>query len=137
MPFSLFNTSKGVRRRGASTSPGNTHSPQTGEPVEPTRLDIAECLRGVIDPEVGINIVDLGLLYDLQVEEGQATVRLTMTTPACPMSSYIRQQVGTALQRVPGLRRIITELVWDPPWSPQMMDPEVSMRRFGVRSRAR
>ena len=105
--------------------------------MELTRLDIAECLRRVIDPEVGINIVDLGLIYDLQVEEGQVMVRLTMTTPACPMSSYIKQQVGRALRRIPGLRRGIVELVWDPPWSPQMMDPEVSLRRFGVRYRTR
>ena len=103
------------------------------EPVVPPRLVIAEKLRRVIDPEVGINIVDLGLIYDLELEGDTVVVRLTMTTPACPMSSYIRQEVGNALKRVPGLRRGVTELVWDPPWSPHMMDPEVSARRFGVR----
>lgn len=104
MLFSLFRHLKRGWRRGVSISPGNTHSLQARTPVEPTRLHIAECLRRVIDPEVGINIVDLGLIYDLQVEEDQATVtvRLTMTTPVCPMSSYIKQEVGRALQRVPG-----------------------------------
>src|SRR5690606_38609967 len=72
----------------------------------------------------GLNIVDLGLIYDLQVEGRMATVRLTMTTPACPMSSYIKQQVGAVLQRTPGLRRGVVELVWDPPWSPHMIAPE-------------
>ncbi|HEX7069766.1 MAG TPA: iron-sulfur cluster assembly protein [Rhodothermales bacterium] len=97
------------------------------------RLLIAERLRSVIDPEVGMNIVDLGLLYDLDVEADTVVIRLTMTTPACPMSSYIRQEVGRALTKVPGLRRGITELVWDPPWSPGMIDREASIRRFGIR----
>lgn len=96
-----------------------------------TRGRIAEILRCVIDPEVGMNIVDLGLLYDLGIEDREVTVRLTMTTPACPMSGYIRQEVGRALQRVPGLKRGITELVWDPPWNPQMMDYESRIRRLG------
>src|SRR5690606_21364170 len=107
-------------------------------PAAPTRPAIARDLRRVIDPEVGLNIVDLGLIYDLQVEDGTATVRLTMTTPACPMSSYIKQQVGGVLQRVPGLRRGVVELVWSPPWSPLMIEPEARAalyggRRFAVR----
>lgn len=101
----------------------------------PNRLEVADRLKHVIDPEVGMNIVDLGLIYDLDIEGGTAVVRLTMTTPACPMSSYIRQEVGNALRKVPGLQRGITELVWEPPWTPHMMDPEAMARRFGVRSR--
>ena len=96
-----------------------------------TRFHIAERLRRVIDPEVGMNIVDLGLLYDLQIEDRTVLVVLTMTTPACPMSGYIRQEVGRALQQVPGLRRGVTELVWDPPWTPQMMDYEARIRSLG------
>lgn len=87
----------------------------------------------MIDPEVGLNIVDLGLLYNLQIEDGHVTVLLTMTTPACPMSSYIKQQVGAALRRVPGIRRGIIELAWDPPWSPYMMDPEIRGLYFPYR----
>lgn len=139
MPFSLFDTARKRRARRASDSgdaPASESMPEHQQPpssVTQTRQRIVERLRRVIDPEVGLNIVDLGLIYDLQVEDDTATVRLTMTTPACPMSSYIKQQVGRALQKVPGLRRGIIELVWDPPWSPQMMDPEASSRRFGVR----
>lgn len=102
----------------------------------PSRLEVVERLRRVIDPEVGMNIVDLGLIYDLDIEDGTCLVRLTMTTPACPMSSYIRQEVGNVLRTVPGLRRGITELVWDPAWTPYMMDPEAMARRFGLRTRA-
>ena len=93
-------------------------------------------LREVIDPEIGINIVDLGLVYDLTIEPLELVVTMTMTTPACPMSSYIRQEVGNVLRTVPGLRRGITELVWDPAWTPYMMDPEAMARRFGLRTRA-
>ena len=96
----------------------------------PTRPQIAERLRSVIDPEVGLNIVDLGLIYDLQVEEAAVTIRLTMTTPACPMSSYIKQEVGEALQEVHGLKRGTIETVWEPAWSPHMIEPDVRRRRF-------
>ncbi len=99
----------------------------------PSRLTLAERLRSVIDPEVGLNIVALGLIYDLQVEDGEATVRLTMTTPACPMSSYIKRQVGGVLQKTPGLRRGVVELVWDPPWSPHMIEPEARAMLYGGR----
>lgn len=133
MPFSLLNTSKEDRSGGESTLPNDPVKQQPAMSEVPVRLQIAETLHQVIDPEVGLNIVDLGLIYDLQVEEGTATVLLTMTTPACPMSSYIKQEVGRALQRVPGLRRGIIEMVWDPPWSPLMIDPEVSRRMFGRR----
>lgn len=95
--------------------------------MEPTPRTIADRLRAVIDPEVGLNIVDLGLLYDVRVEDGAATVRLTMTTPACPMSSYIAQEVGSVLQAVPGLRSGAVELVWDPPWAPHMIEPLARM----------
>ena len=95
-----------------------------------SRTDLAERLRSVIDPEVGLNIVDLGLLFDLQVEDACAVVRLTMTTPACPMSSYIKQEVGKVLQEVPGLERAVIETVWAPPWSPRMIAPEARRRRF-------
>lgn len=97
----------------------------------PTRPQIADRLRSVIDPEVGLNIVDLGLIYDLQIKDRAATIRLTMTTPACPMTSYIKQQVGQALQEVPGLERGVIETIWEPAWSPHMIEPDARRRRFG------
>ncbi len=99
---------------------------------EPTPLTLAAGLRSVVDPEVGLDIVDLGLIYDLRVEGGEATVRLTMTTPACPMSNLLRRQVGGVLQRTPGLRRGVVELVWDPPWSPEMVEPEARDALLGA-----
>lgn len=99
---------------------------------EPTPLTLAAGLRSVVDPEVGLDVVALGLIYDLRVEDGEATVRLTMTTPACPMSNLLRRQVGGVLQRTPGLRRGVVELVWDPPWSPGMVEPGARDALFGA-----
>ena len=127
----LFRSLRPGSEPGAAAPPDAP--PGSASEDAPSRLDLAEALRAVIDPEVGMNIVDLGLLYDLRIEDGTATVRLTMTTPACPMSSYIERRVGAVLQRTPGLRRGIVELVWDPPWSPHMIDPDAHARLFGRR----
>ena len=97
----------------------------------PSRRDLARVLRLVDDPEVGVNIVDLGLVYDLRLEGGVAHVRLTMTTPACPMSGYITTQVEDVLFQLPAVADVRVELVWSPPWSPAMMDPDVRRARFG------
>lgn len=101
--------------------------------MEVTRAAVAECLKYVIDPEVGINIVDLGLVYDLQVALPDISLTLTMTTPACPMSSHITQQARAILERVRGAEHVEVDLVWQPAWSPQMMDREVRRQRFGAR----
>ena len=90
-----------------------------------SRLDVAEMLRYIIDPELGINIVDLGLVYDVRVEGGRVGVDLTMTTPACPLSSYITQQIEVTLRPLPGVEDVRVELVWSPRWSPAMMAPVV------------
>jgi metal-sulfur cluster biosynthetic enzyme len=88
-------------------------------------------LRDVIDPEVGINIVDLGLVYEATREEGRVRVRMTMTTPACPLGSYLTESVDAALRRgFPDAEAIQVELVWDPPWSPDLLTPE-ARRQLG------
>ncbi|PQJ35901.1 aromatic ring hydroxylase [Salinibacter sp. 10B] len=97
---------------------------------KPIRKQIADILRHVDDPELGINIVDLGLIYGLQFDEGDLTIQLTMTTPACPLSDYIKRNIHKVTGQVKGLQRVQIEIVWDPPWSPQMMEPEVRSRGF-------
>lgn len=89
---------------------------------EPTPADILHALRDVIDPEIGMNIVDLGLVYRADVADGHADVALTMTTPACPLGESIVEEAKVAVERhVPGLRSVRVELVWNPPWRPSMM----------------
>jgi metal-sulfur cluster biosynthetic enzyme len=93
----------------------------TGE-VEAIREQIAQALHEVVDPEVGVNIVDLGLVYRVDVRGSRVDVIMTMTTPACPLHSYISENVKEAIRRhAPQITDVDVELVWDPPWSPEMM----------------
>ena len=84
-------------------------------------------LRRVIDPEVGMNIVDLGLVYCVAYEEEGATlvIEMTMTSPACPMGEMIVEDVETVMRSVlPEDSVVVVRLVWEPPWSPKMMSEE-------------
>ena len=79
-------------------------------------------LRGVDDPEAGMNIVDLGLVYGVDVANGAIAIDLTMTTAACPMTDMIVDEVRAAAARVaPPGTRVDVQLVWDPPWTPDRM----------------
>lgn len=87
-----------------------------------------EALReNVIDPEIGINIVDLGLVYGLAVDEGTVKVTMTLTTPACPLGPYIDSEVRSALQDVPGVTDTKVNLVWTPPWDPSKMTEDAKL----------
>lgn len=87
-----------------------------------TEKEVRTVLRGVIDPEIGMNIVDLGLVYGVEISENSLHVDLTMTTPACPMGEMILDDVHEALVALaPTDVEIDIELVWDPPWSPDKM----------------
>ncbi len=90
-----------------------------------------DLLREVVDPELGINIVDLGLVYDVAVEDAAVRVAVTMTTPACPLHSYVVDAIEFVLRRdLPHLRTVDVRLVWDPPWHPGMMSPQ-ARRQLG------
>lgn len=88
----------------------------------PGEEELLEALRAVDDPEVGVNIVDLGLVYGVEAAPPVATVRMTMTSPACPMGDYLEGAVREALQgRFPEISEVSIEMVWDPPWTPERM----------------
>ena len=82
---------------------------------------ILEALREVIDPELGCNIVDLGLIYSVVIQDGKVSVVMTLTTQGCPMHESIRWGVETALLGLEGVESAEVEVVWDPPWHPSMM----------------
>lgn len=90
-----------------------------------TPEQVREVLRRVNDPELGVNVVDLGLVYDIEVRDDQIRVALTMTTPACPMHTYLTDEID-AVVRVwfPGVRAVQVDVVWDPPWQPAMMSDQ-------------
>lgn len=92
---------------------------------EMTRSRIYEALKNVYDPELGVNVIDLGLVYDVALsEEGYVTVTMTLTTPGCPMHESLSEGVGAALTGLPGITGGEIRLVWDPPWDPSRMTEE-------------
>jgi metal-sulfur cluster biosynthetic enzyme len=86
--------------------------------------EIRCALRGVIDPELGINIVDLGLVYGIEVDGNALSVAMTMTSPSCPLGEYMTESVERALLLNFPHTQVAVELVWDPPWDPGMITDE-------------
>lgn len=86
---------------------------------------IREALRKVIDPELGVSIVDLGLIYDIRYEDGEAEVEMTLTSPGCPLAPVIDKMVRNAMKDVPEVKNVTIDLVWDPPWSKDAMSEEL------------
>jgi metal-sulfur cluster biosynthetic enzyme len=86
--------------------------------------ELLESLRQVIDPELMINIVDLGLIYDVSQEESKVTVDMTLTSPACPAGPQLVQQAKMALERLETVDEALIKLVMTPPWSPDRMTDE-------------
>lgn len=97
----------------------------------PTPEIVENALRDVVDPEVGINIVDLGLVYDITITEQVVNVNMTMTTPACPMGSMLQDEAIDAVYGVlPEGWHAAVNLVWEPEWTPQRMT-EAARARLG------
>ena len=91
----------------------------------PAQEALLEALGAVQDPEAGMNIVELGLVYGVEATPDGAKVRMTMTSPACPMGDYLCDAVRDTLRaRFPELASVEVELVWDPPWTPERMSEE-------------
>lgn len=89
---------------------------------------VREALReNVIDPEIGVNVVDLGLVYGIEVKDSTAEVTMTLTTPMCPLGPYIDQEVRSAVQDVPGVSDVKVDLVWQPPWDPSKMSEDAKL----------
>ena len=90
-----------------------------------TEQAILDALKHVVDPELGINIVDLGLVYEVDVsEEGTIHIEYTLTTMGCPIGPLIEHQMQSFLENVPGVTSIDAEMVLRPPWTPEMMSEE-------------
>ncbi len=91
---------------------------------DPQITEVVEALGEVDDPEVGINIVDLGLIYKVQREGSAIDINMTLTSPGCPAGEYIMGGVRQRLGRLEGVESVDIDLVWDPPWSPEAISPE-------------
>lgn len=99
------------------------------EPLSPLEQSVRDALLRVIDPEIGENIVDLGLVYGIEVEGNVVKVKLTMTSPACPMGEMLLDDIHASLTRMlPGDMEFRIHLVWVPPWDPSMISAEAKQR---------
>jgi metal-sulfur cluster biosynthetic enzyme len=90
----------------------------------PSREEVIDALRVVEDPELGMDIVDLGLLYDVEMEGPKAHVTFTLTSMGCPVGPMIEEQIRDTVASMEGVEEVETELTWDPPWSPEKMSDD-------------
>jgi metal-sulfur cluster biosynthetic enzyme len=107
----------------AGSAPEPEAAPSTAGPA--SEQAIMDALKHVVDPELGINIVDLGLVYDVDVsEDGTIHIEYTLTTMGCPIGPLIEHQMQSFLENVPGVTSVDAEMVLRPPWTPEMMSEE-------------
>jgi metal-sulfur cluster biosynthetic enzyme len=105
----------------------------TAQTAEELVNQIKDALRAVIDPELGYNIIDLGLVYDVAVQEGGAAcITMTTTTQGCPATSYLAYGARDSASAVPGIKSVDINLTYEPPWTPEMISPEAK-QHLGIR----
>lgn len=90
----------------------------------PTRQAVLAALSRVVDPEVGLDIVSLGLVYGVAVDGGTVSVTYTLTTPGCPLQGVLTNGITATLYALPGVERVVPHLVWEPRWTPDLMDQD-------------
>ena len=108
---------------------GETESKPGGEtPNEELRDTVIEALKSIYDPEIPVDIYELGLIYDVEIsEDGDALVTMTLTTPHCPVAESMPGEIELRVGAVPGVRDAEVVLVWDPPWGPDKMTDEARL----------
>jgi metal-sulfur cluster biosynthetic enzyme len=92
--------------------------------MPPTKDDVVEVLRQVEDPELGMDVVELGLVYDVEVDGGTVTVTHTLTSMGCPVGPMIQQNLDEVVRAMPEVEDVKVELTWDPPWTPEKMSED-------------
>jgi metal-sulfur cluster biosynthetic enzyme len=90
-----------------------------------SKEDVMKVLKECYDPELGISLVDLGLIYDIQVKNDKVQIKMTLTTPGCPMHSFMVNEVEEKVKNIKGVKDVKVDLVWDPPWTPDRMSKEL------------
>jgi len=108
--------------------------PATGEDAEGVEANVFEELYGVEDPEMPISVVDLGLIYNVSIDDGHATVTMTLTYTGCPARDYLQEDVRLAAERADGVDTAEVELVWSPEWNLELVTDagRADLREFGV-----
>ena len=93
--------------------------------AQPTPDDIRKALRQVKDPEINLSVIDLGLVYDVEIDEGDVDIRMTLTSPGCPSGPEMLADVDRVVRALDGVTNVNVELGWEPYWTPERIDPKV------------
>lgn len=90
---------------------------------------IVDYLKTIYDPEIPVNIYELGMIYEIKIDdEDNVYIKMTLTTPACPVAGSLPGEVRERIQNVPGVNQVEIDLVWDPPWTTEMMTEEAKLQ---------
>jgi FeS assembly SUF system protein len=101
---------------------------EAGGPGGDLQASVVEALKSIYDPEIPVDIYELGLIYDVDIsEDGDAVISMTLTTPHCPVAESLPNEVELRVLSVPGIRDAVVNLVWDPPWDPSKMTDEARL----------
>ncbi len=92
-----------------------------------TKSQIMKKLKECYDPEIPINIVDLGLVYEVKIENQNVYIKMTLTALGCPLAGFITEEVKNKIKEIKGVNNVEVDIVWDPPWSPEKMSKEARM----------
>ncbi len=124
-PLGLDSFGIGAAPEGLTARAGNPLQP--GMPVA-EKLAVENAMRQVHDPEIPVNIYDLGLIYDLDIHvDGSVAIQMTLTAPACPVAGEMPQQVADAVADAEGVGEVQVTLTWDPPWTPERMSEDAKL----------
>ena len=94
---------------------------------ELSKEKILDGLKSVTDPEMHINVVDLGLIYDVKIDQGMVVVVMTLTSPACPVGPFILESIEETVKKMENVKGVNVEITWDPPWGPDKMSEEAKL----------
>ncbi|MGP8077271.1 MAG: metal-sulfur cluster assembly factor [Thermoplasmata archaeon] len=111
-------------------APMAAFAPATSGPYAEREKQMTEKLKQIYDPEIPMNIVDLGLIYGFEWQGDDVKLKMTLTAPGCPVAGILAEEIKSALEKVPEVHSATVDLIWDPPWTPERMS-EFARRQFG------
>ena len=92
-----------------------------------TKNDVIKCIKTVMDPEIPVNLYDLGLIYAIKIDENNILIEMTLTNPNCPVAGQMPENVGKSIEQLEGLKSILVKLVWSPPWHKELMSEDAKL----------
>ncbi len=92
-----------------------------------TKNEVIKCIKTVMDPEIPVNLYDLGLIYEIKIDENNILIEMTLTNPNCPVAGQMPENVGKSIEQLEGLKSILVKLVWSPPWHKDLMSEDAKL----------